>query len=121
MGVGQSVLLEGFQEHRDRPRGNETIESVTFDASTSSTDLAALVDRFTVAGRLSQKAAAKLHDRIRKLIDAEADGKTPKILKALNRLREETADVELVPDAEVRDILTRDVDELLDRLPGGQG
>ncbi|GAA3239030.1 carbohydrate-binding protein [Actinocorallia longicatena] len=96
--------------------GNETVQSVGFTVTTSSGDLGALVDRFAAADRLTQKAADKLQDRLFKLRDAEADGKKPKILKALNRFKEEVVDTKQVPDAEVRRILARDTDALIAKL-----
>jgi cytochrome c len=98
--------------------GNTTVQTVTFGVTTSTRDIANLVDRFAATGRLSQKNANKLQDQLAKARKAEANGNDTKTIKELKSFKALVADPKVVTVAEVRDVLTRDTDAIIARLSG---
>jgi cytochrome c len=100
--------------------GNQTVQTVTFGVTTSTRDVANLVDRFRAVSWLSQSSANKLQTQLTKARKAEATGNDAKTVKELQAFRNLAADPQLVPIAEVRQTLTRDTDALIARLSGPQ-
>ncbi|MFC4588527.1 ThuA domain-containing protein [Sphaerisporangium corydalis] len=98
--------------------GNPTTQQVTFGVTTSTRDLANLVDRFAATGRLSQAGANKLQAQLTKARKAEANGNDAKTVKELQKFRTLATDVKIVTVAEVRDALARDTDAVIARLSG---
>jgi cytochrome c len=98
--------------------GNETEQTVTFGVTTSTRDMANLIDRFAATGSLSQKSANKLQDRLNQVSKAEAKGNDAKTIKELKDFKKLVTDKKVVTVAEVRDVLTRDTDAIIARLSG---
>ncbi|MBP2325019.1 PKD repeat protein/glucose/arabinose dehydrogenase [Kibdelosporangium banguiense] len=96
--------------------GNQTVQTVTFGVTTSTRDVGNLVDRFRAVGWLSQASANKLQTQLTKVRKAEAAGNDAKTVKELQAFRKLTTSQQTVPNAEVRQILTRDTDALIARL-----
>ncbi|GAB3881743.1 hypothetical protein GCM10029964_038320 [Kibdelosporangium lantanae] len=101
--------------------GNQTVQTVTFGVTTSTRDIANLVDRFRAVGWLSQASANKLQAQLTKARKAEANGNDAKTVKELQAFRALAVNQQLVPVAEVRQALTRDTDALITRLSGPTG
>ncbi|TCO47347.1 ThuA domain-containing protein [Actinocrispum wychmicini] len=98
--------------------GNQTVQTVTFGVTTSTRDLANLVDRYRAVGWLSQAGANKLQAQLTKARKAEAGGNDSKTVKELRAFRQLAAD-QLVVD--VKQTLTRDTDAIIARLTGPGG
>ncbi|WP_157520387.1 ThuA domain-containing protein [Herbidospora daliensis] len=97
--------------------GNQSVETVVFGVTTSTRDLANLIDRFTATGRLTQSQAGDLHKELTRARKAEADADDAKTIRALTDFKDEVAATDA--EAEIRDVLTRDADAVIARL-GGQ-
>ncbi|GAA0973887.1 hypothetical protein GCM10009555_029350 [Acrocarpospora macrocephala] len=96
--------------------GNQTVQTVKFSVETSTDDISALIDRFEAAGKLNATGAAKLQDRISKVMVSEDRGRErdkKKIVKKLERFVETVNDPKIVSDAQVRTLLLRDADALI--------
>jgi PKD repeat protein/glucose/arabinose dehydrogenase/type 1 glutamine amidotransferase len=98
--------------------GNPTTQQVVFGTSTSTRDLANLVDRFAATGRLGQAGANKLQAQLTKARKAEASGDDAKTVRELQRFRTLATDAKVVTVAEVRQVLARDTDSVIARLSG---
>ena len=96
--------------------GNRTVQTVTFGATTSTRDLANLVDRFHAVGWLNQAAANKLQTQLTKARKAEATGNDAKTVSLLAKFRTTATNPATVPVAEVRAVLARDTDAVIARL-----
>ncbi|MEU9886238.1 ThuA domain-containing protein [Sphaerisporangium sp. NPDC051011] len=96
--------------------GNVTKEQVTFGITTSTRDIGLLIDRFVATSRLSQKNGNKLQAELTKVKKAEATGNDGKTVKELQKFRTLVNDGTTVPDAEIRAVLTRDIDAVIARL-----
>jgi len=93
--------------------GNRTDQTVTFGVSTSTRDLANLIDRFKAVGWINQATQKSLQDQLTKVRKAEATGDDAKTVKQLKQFRTLASKV---GNAEVRDTLVRDTDDLITRL-----
>ncbi|BCB90877.1 hypothetical protein Psuf_081900 [Phytohabitans suffuscus] len=92
--------------------GNRTTTTVLFYVTTSFRDLGNLVDRFRATGQLSRQAHQKLSNKLDAASASEAAGNDRRALQQLAALRALAADTALVPDADVRAVLVRDIDAL---------
>ncbi|GAA0419663.1 hypothetical protein Acor_29480 [Acrocarpospora corrugata] len=96
--------------------GKQTVQTVTFSVWTSTDDISALIDRFEAEGKLTAGGAAKLQDRISKVMVSEDKGRErdkKKIVKKLERFVETVNDPKNVSNAEVKATLLRDANALL--------
>jgi cytochrome c len=93
--------------------GNRTDQTVTFGVSTSTRDMANLIDRFKAVGWINQATQKSLQDQLTKVRKAEAAGNDAKTVKQLGQFRTLASKV---ANAEVRDTLLRDTDDLITRL-----
>ncbi|GII59698.1 hypothetical protein Pth03_80870 [Planotetraspora thailandica] len=98
--------------------GNKTVQSVSFGITTSTRDMANLIDRFAATGWLSQKNANKLQDQLSQARKAEANGNDTKTIKELKNFKTLVADPKVVTVADVKNVLTRDADAIIARLNG---
>jgi cytochrome c len=96
--------------------GNRTVQTVTFGITTSTRDLANLVDRFHAVGWLNQATANTLQSQLTKARKAEANGNDAKTVTLLRKFRTTATDPATVPVAEVRQVLARDTDAMIARL-----
>ncbi len=96
--------------------GNRTVQTVTFGVTTSTRDMANLIDRFHAVGWLNQANANDLQAALTKARKAEAKGNDAKTIKLLGKFRALATDTTTVPVAEVRDVLARDTDAVIARL-----
>jgi cytochrome c len=96
--------------------GNRTVQTVTFGITTSTRDLANLVDRFHAVGWLNQATANALQSQLTKARKAEANGNDAKTITLLRKFRTTATDPATVPVAEVRQALARDTDAMIARL-----
>ncbi|WP_291416806.1 ThuA domain-containing protein [Actinophytocola sp.] len=96
--------------------GNRTVQTVTFGITTSTRDLANLIDRFRAVGWLNQANANDLQTQLTKARKAEASGNDAKAIKQLTKFRTMATDTTKVPVAEVREVLARDTDAVIARL-----
>ncbi len=96
--------------------GNRTVQTVTFGITTSTRDLANLVDRFHAVGWLNQATANTLQSQLTKARKAEANGNDAKTVTLLRKFRTTATDPATVPVAEVRQVLARDTDAVIARL-----
>lgn len=95
--------------------GNQTVQTVTFGVTTSTRDIANLIDRYRAVSWLSQANANKLQAQLTKARKAEASGNDAKTVKELRTFRDLAAQQQ-VPDVQVT--LTRDTDAIIARLTG---
>ncbi|WP_203989827.1 ThuA domain-containing protein [Sphaerisporangium rufum] len=98
--------------------GNTTTQQVTFGVTTSTRDLAKLIDRFVATSMLGQASGNRLQAQLTKVRKAEANGNDTKTIKELRAFRTLATDPTVVPVAEVRDVLARDTDKLIAQLSG---
>jgi len=96
--------------------GNRTDQTVTFGVSTSTRDLANLIDRFKAVGWINQATQKSLQDSLTKARKAEANGNDTKTIRLLREFRTLATDPATVRVAEVRDTLARDTDDVIARL-----
>jgi len=96
--------------------GNQTVQTVTFGVTTSTRDLANLVDRFRAVGWINQATQKSLQEQLTKARKAEAGGNDGKAVKLLKQFRTMATDPTKVKVAEVRDVLGRDTDAVIERL-----
>jgi cytochrome c len=111
--LGQQVLTV----HAVDKAGNVTDQTVRFYVTTSTRDIANLIDRFKAVGRLSSSAAKKLQDQLTKARLEEAKSHDAKEISELRKFIALITPA-LVPDAEVRTVLVRDANAMIARLGG---
>ncbi|WP_062357465.1 CBM35 domain-containing protein [Herbidospora yilanensis] len=96
--------------------GNQAAATVTFTTGTSTDDISALIGRFLNAGKLTAGGAAKLEDKISKVMVSEDKGRErdkKKIVKKLERFVDAVDDPKIVSNAEVKATLLRDAEALI--------
>ncbi|MEO3859371.1 ThuA domain-containing protein [Acrocarpospora sp. B8E8] len=96
--------------------GTKVEQTVTFSTVTSTDDISALIERFKAAGKLSATGAAKLQDKISKVMvseDKERERDKKKIVKKLERFIEAVNDPKIVSNAEVKATFLRDANALI--------
>ncbi|MFD0745029.1 ThuA domain-containing protein [Phytohabitans flavus] len=98
--------------------GNRTTTTVRFYVETSFRDVQNLIDRFRSTGQLSKSAHQKLSNKLEAARVSEAAGNDKRALQQLAALRVLATDTALVPDADVRVVLTRDIDALTAIISG---
>ncbi|MBO4204719.1 ThuA domain-containing protein [Micromonospora echinofusca] len=98
--------------------GNTTTSTVRFYVTTSLRDMQNLLDRFRATGRLSAKAYRDLSAKLSDARTAEAKGRDAQAIKHLQAFRTLAGNAGLVPEAEVRAVLVRDADAMIQRLGG---
>jgi type 1 glutamine amidotransferase len=98
--------------------GNRTTTTVRFYVTTSFRDLRDLLDRFRTTSQLSATAHRKLSNKLDAARASTAAGDDRRALQQLAALRELATDTALVPDADVRAVLTRDIDALTTTIRG---
>ncbi|MBF8187134.1 ThuA domain-containing protein [Nonomuraea sp. K274] len=97
--------------------GNRTDQTVTFSVVTSTADIAGLIERFEVAGKLTAKNADKLQKSLDGVRKAE-EKKDKKIIKELEKFEKTVNDKKVVSDDQVRTTLLRDADALIAQYAG---
>ncbi|GAA0428180.1 hypothetical protein Acor_66810 [Acrocarpospora corrugata] len=99
------------------PRTGATLEqSVNFTTVTSTDEISALIERFQNTSQLSPTGAAKLEDKISKVMvseDKERERDKKKIVKKLTRFIEAVNDPKIVSDPAVRAVFIRDANTLI--------
>ncbi|NHC44917.1 family 43 glycosylhydrolase [Motilibacter aurantiacus] len=90
--------------------------TVTFTVTTSTTDLAALADRYLASGALSQGAHTNLRNRLEGAVEALAEGNRAKAARYLQQYVEHAE--RRVDDPAVRSLLITDARALLAQLGG---
>ncbi|RZQ64444.1 DUF1080 domain-containing protein [Amycolatopsis suaedae] len=98
--------------------GNRSSSVVRFAVTTSTRDIASLIDRFRATSRLSLPARKALVEQLTVVRQAEAAADDEKTVAELRKLAELAGNVSLVTDGEVRAVLTRDANWLADRIEG---
>jgi PKD repeat protein/glucose/arabinose dehydrogenase/type 1 glutamine amidotransferase len=93
--------------------GNQTVQTVTFGVTTSTRDMANLIDRFRAVGWMNQATANALQTQLTKARQAEAKGNDAKAIKLLQQFRTQATKLTVV---EARDVLVRDTDAMIARL-----
>ena len=91
-------------------------QSVAFNTVTSTDEISALIERFEAAGQLSATGAAKLQDKISKVMvseDKERERDKKKIVKKLERFIEAVNDPKIVSDSAVKATFIRDANALI--------
>ncbi|SNT53302.1 Fibronectin type III domain-containing protein [Streptosporangium subroseum] len=91
-------------------------QSVTFTTVTSTDEISALIERLQAAGQLSPTGAAKLQDKISKVMvseDKERERDKKKIVKKLDRFIEAANDPKIISDSTVKATLIRDANSLI--------
>ncbi|SDZ24525.1 Glucose/arabinose dehydrogenase, beta-propeller fold [Micromonospora pattaloongensis] len=96
--------------------GNTSTRSVSFTVTTSTKDMANLIDRFRSTGWLSDKGAQRLHNSLAKVRQFEDAGQERRAVAQLERFRALVEDPKLVSNAEVRAVLLRDADAVNTQL-----
>ncbi|WSY47030.1 ThuA domain-containing protein (plasmid) [Embleya sp. NBC_00888] len=98
--------------------GNTTATAVRFTVTTSMRDMQNLVDRFRSTGWLSATARTKLTRQIEKARVAEAQGRDDRAIAELGKLKTLVADPKVVPNADVRTVITRDANRVIADIEG---
>ncbi|GAA1024344.1 hypothetical protein Aple_099890 [Acrocarpospora pleiomorpha] len=96
--------------------GTKVEQTITFSTVTTTDDISALIERFKAAGKLSATGAAKLQDKISKVMvseDKERERDKKKIVKKLERFIEAVNDPKIVSNAEVKATFLRDANALI--------
>jgi hypothetical protein len=97
--------------------GNRTEQSLTFATTTSTRDMAQLLDRFRATNRLTLSAYTALADQLRKARKAEANGNDAKAVRELRAFQQLITPAR-VPDADIRTVLDRDSCAVIDSIEG---
>ncbi|GAA3800222.1 lectin [Sphaerisporangium flaviroseum] len=95
--------------------GQTTTQTVTFQVTTSFTDVSALLATFKAAGTVKGDSLASQLAEAKKQADR---GRTESAIKALERFADLARDRRRVTDKAVRDVLVRDAQALIARLRG---
>ena len=98
--------------------GNPTVHTVTFATTTSMRDIGQLLDRFRATNRLPRAVYNELTSTLTKARNAEANGNDAKAVRLLRDFIETADDPGRVTDAEVRFVLVRDADAVIDTIEG---
>ncbi|GAA4588167.1 hypothetical protein GCM10023194_39080 [Planotetraspora phitsanulokensis] len=96
--------------------GGRVDQSVTFSTVTSTDAISVLIERFRTAGELSASGAAKLDDRISKVMVSEDKGRErdkKKIVKKLERFVDTVNDPKIVLNPLVKTTFLRDANHLI--------
>ncbi|MBF8191298.1 ThuA domain-containing protein [Nonomuraea sp. K274] len=94
--------------------GNSVTTNVKFTVTTSLRDMQNLLDRFRATSWLSLDAHTSLTKELTKARTAEAKGKDAEALRQLREFKALVGDQALVPRADVRQVLTRDADKMIE-------
>jgi cytochrome c len=108
----------GFAVTATDKAGNTTSQSLSFTTTTSMRDVGQLVDRFRATNRLSLSAYTQLSSVLTKARKAEANGNDRKAVRYLGTFVTLAVDDTLVGDADVRSVLGRDGNAVIDSLTG---
>ncbi|WP_184808140.1 ThuA domain-containing protein [Actinophytocola algeriensis] len=108
----------GFTVAATDTAGNVTSQSLTFATTTSMRDIGQLLDRFRATNRLSLSAYKQLKSLLTKARKAEANGNDTKAARYLGTFRQLAIDETLVGDEDVRSVLDRDAEAVIDDLQG---
>jgi glucose/arabinose dehydrogenase/PKD repeat protein len=98
--------------------GNSVTTSITFTVTTSLQDMQNLLDRFRATGWLSKNGYDELEQELTRVRKAVDRGRIPRALGQLADFKEVLANVQLIPRAEVRQVLNRDADQMISELGG---
>ncbi|WP_436759233.1 ThuA domain-containing protein [Streptosporangium sp. V21-05] len=96
--------------------GGTSEQTITFKTVTSTDDISALIERFEAAGQLTATGAAKLQDKISKVMvseDKERERDKKKIVKKLERFIEAVNDPKIVSNATAKATFLRDANALI--------
>jgi hypothetical protein len=108
----------GFAVTATDKAGNTASQSLSFTTTTSLRDIGQLVDRFRATNRLSLSAYTQLSSVLTKARKAEANGNDGKAVRYLGTFVTLAVDDTLVGDADVRSVLGRDGNAVIDALNG---
>jgi len=108
----------GFAVTATDTAGNVTSQSLTFATTTSTRDIRQLLDRFRATNRLSLSAYKQLKQLLTKAATAEANGNDTKAARFLGTFVQLAIDETLVDDEDVRAVLERDAEAVIDDLNG---
>ncbi len=108
----------GFTVTATDKAGNVTSQSLTFATTTSMRDIRQLLDRFRAADRLSQSAYQQLKNLLTRAAKAEANGDDARAARYLRSFVQLAIDETLVGDEDVRAVLKRDGEAVIDDLEG---
>jgi glucose/arabinose dehydrogenase len=108
----------GFAVSATDVAGNTTSQAMTFMTTTSMRDIGQLLDRFRATNRLSQSAHKQLSSLLTKARKAEANGNDKKAVRYLGTFVQLATDDTLVGDADVRTVLERDANAVIDSIQG---
>jgi glucose/arabinose dehydrogenase len=108
----------GFAVSATDKAGNTTSQTLSFMTTTSMRDIGQLVDRFRATNRLSLSAYKQLSSILAKARKAEANGKDGKAARYLGTFVTLAIDGTLVADADVRSVLERDGNAVIDSING---
>jgi glucose/arabinose dehydrogenase/PKD repeat protein len=108
----------GFSVSARDAAGNVTSQSLTFATTTSTRDIGQLLTRFRATGRLSLSAYQQLNSLLTKVRKAEANGNDTKAARFLGTFAQLVIDGTLVGDQDVRSVLERDANAVIDDIEG---
>ncbi|MDQ3788633.1 MAG: DUF1080 domain-containing protein, partial [Actinomycetota bacterium] len=108
----------GFTVTATDKAGNVTSQSLTFATTTSMRDIRQLLDRFRATNRLSLSAYQQLKSLLTKAAKAEANGNDARAVRYLGTFVQLAIDETLVGDEDVRAVLERDAEAVIDDLEG---
>ena len=108
----------GFAVAATDVAGNVTTQSLTFATTTSLRDVDQLLTRFRATNRLSLSAYNQLSSLLTKARKAEANGNDTKAVRYLGTFVQLAIDETLVGDADVRSVLDRDAQAVIDSIEG---
>jgi len=108
----------GFAVTATDTAGNVTSQSLTFATTTSLRDIDQLLTRFRATNRLSLSAYNQLSSLLAKVRKAEANGNDTKAVRFLGTFVQLAIDETLVGDADVRSVMERDAQAVIDSIEG---
>ncbi|MGB3439417.1 MAG: ThuA domain-containing protein [Actinophytocola sp.] len=108
----------GFTVAATDTAGNVTSQSLTFATTTSTRDIGQLLTRFRATGRLSLSAYQQLSGLLTKVRKAEASGNDARAARFLGTFVRLAIDETLVGDQDVRSVLERDAEAVIDDIEG---
>ncbi|OLF13564.1 ThuA domain-containing protein [Actinophytocola xanthii] len=110
--------LHGFSVSATDVAGNVQAQTLSFATTTSLRDIDQLITRFRVTNRLTLSAYNQLSNLLTKARKAEANGNDAKAVRFLGTFVQLAIDETLVGDADVRAVLERDAEAVIDSIEG---
>jgi cytochrome c len=110
--------MHGFAVSATDVAGNVQTQTLSFATTTSLRDIDQLITRFRVTNRLTLSAYNQLSSLLTKARKAEANGNDAKAVRFLGTFVQLAIDNTLVGDGDVRTVLERDAQAVIDSLEG---